>query len=222
MEQRAAGTMSGFLIVWSDVRPDLNTDYLHWFTREHALERVSTPGFLSVRLFTTRLPTAHRYLILYDLESPEVVSSPAYVAKLNQPSQWTQRVFPTLTNFMRAGGRVAHEAGMGQGSTITALTLPDVMPDNGATLVADLVNGDRISAARLYETDRERTSVKTKEKEVRGGDDRSFAGMLVVEGLDEQAVRQTLARQIAPELVRGSTVGTAIYNQVFCLQKRDT
>src|SRR5688572_23918145 len=115
----------GFLIVWSDVRPDLNTDYLHWFTREHAQERVSTPGFLGVRLFHHKLPEASRYLIVYELEQPETVSSPAYLAKLNNPTEWTQRTFKTLANFMRAGGRIRHTSGTGQGSVVTALTFPD-------------------------------------------------------------------------------------------------
>lgn len=212
----------GFLVVWSDVQPSLDTDYLHWFTREHALERVSTPGFLAVRLFRAALPGASRYLIIYDLESPEVLTSPAYVAKLNSPTPWTQRTFKTLANFMRAGGRIAHTAGTGQGGTVTALTLPGELPADGAGLVQALARGERIARVRLYETDTQRTAVKTREKDVRGGDDRSFAGLLLIEGIDEAAVAAATKRLegLAPQLVRDSTVGARLYGQVFGLERR--
>ncbi len=213
----------GFLIVWSDVDHNRDTDYLHWFTREHAHERVSTPGFLAVRLFRAPLPTTHRYLIIYELDRPEVLVSPDYIAKLNNPSPWTQATFKTLTNFMRAGGRIAHQAGTGQGGVVTALTFPDTLPADGAGLVATIVQGDRIAAARLYQTDRDRTAVKTKEKEVRQvTDDRSFAGMLLIEGLDEAAVKEAIKRlqEVAPKIERSSPVGARIYGQVFGLEKR--
>lgn len=212
----------GFLIVWSDVQKSMETDYSHWLTREHAQERVSTPGFLAVRVFRTELKTTYRYLIVYDLESPDVVSSPAYVAKLNSPSPWTQRVLPTLTNFMRGGGRVAHQSGIGAGSTATALTLPEQLPADSQALVKSLAACDRISAVRLYETDSQRTEVKTKEKEVRGGDDRSFAGMLLIEGLDGEAVTGALDRlkQLCPDVERDSPVGSLTYSQLFALEKR--
>ncbi len=212
---------AGFLIVWSDVDHPRDTDYLHWFTREHAQERVSTPGFQAVRLFRTKLPTTNRYLIVYELDRPETLTSPDYIAKLNNPSKWTQATFKTLTNFMRAGGRIQHQAGTGQGGVVTALTFPEQLPADGAGLVSSLAQGDRIAAARLYQTDRDRTAVKTKEKEVRQvTDDRSFAGMLLIEGLDEAAVTAAIKRLGETEIVRGSTVGARVYNAVFTLEKR--
>ncbi len=41
----------GLLVIWSDVAASDETDYLHWLTREHTSERVSTEGFLGVRVF---------------------------------------------------------------------------------------------------------------------------------------------------------------------------
>lgn len=211
----------GFLIVWSDVETARDTDYLHWFTREHAIERLGTPGFRAVRLFRAALPEGSRYLIVYELESPAVLTSPDYLARLNSPTPWTQRTFKQLKNFMRAGGRLAGQAGTGQGGTVTALTFPDRMPEDGDRLLAELVKGERIAAARLYQTDSERTQVKTREKEVRGGDDRSFAGMLLIEGIDEAAVTAAVKRLdgLAPQIVRDSSVGARVYGQVFAAKR---
>ena len=79
----------GFLAIWSDIDPAAETDYLHWMSREHAIERVSIPGFLSVRLFRALDVDARRYFILYELENAGVVGGPDYLARLNQPTPWS-------------------------------------------------------------------------------------------------------------------------------------
>jgi hypothetical protein len=40
---------AGFLAIWSDVKAEQETDYLHWLTREHTSERLDVDGFLRVR-----------------------------------------------------------------------------------------------------------------------------------------------------------------------------
>src|SRR3954469_23420033 len=97
--------------MWSDVDPGVEPDYLHWMTREHAIERVSIPGFLAMRMFRALDVDARRYFILYELENPDVVSGPDYLARLNHPTPWSQRIMPQLGNFARGGGRVVAEFG---------------------------------------------------------------------------------------------------------------
>src|SRR5882724_11592565 len=99
MEMRGAG----FLAIWSDVQPNHLTDYRHWLTREHTTERVTTTGFLGVRVFRAARADINRFFILYELESPEVLDGPAYLARLNAPTPWSQRIMPRLGNFVRAG-----------------------------------------------------------------------------------------------------------------------
>jgi hypothetical protein len=215
----------GFLAIWSDIDAQLETDYVHWLTHEHTTERVSTDGFMAVRVFRALKPVTRRYLIIYELESPDVVNSPAYLDKLNNPTPWTQRTLPILKNFMRGGGRLSHSAGTGHGGFVVAVTLRH-SPADGKKVVATLVQCDRVVAARLYETDQERTAVKTKEKVVRhvepGADDRSFSGVLLIEGIDESSLEAAIARlsEINPDMIRHSTVGATVYTSVFTLEKR--
>jgi len=97
---------NGFLAIWSDISPENETDYLHWFSREHALERLSVPGFHSVRMFRALDIPERRYFILYCLENAGVVSSEAYLQRLNRPTPWSQRIMPLLGNFgAAAAGR---------------------------------------------------------------------------------------------------------------------
>src|SRR6267143_2608722 len=95
---------AGFLAIWSDIAPNNLTDYRHWLTREHTTERVTTKGFLGSRVFRAARADIHRFFILYELEAPEVLDGPAYLARLNAPTPWSQRIMPQLGNFVRGGG----------------------------------------------------------------------------------------------------------------------
>ena len=51
---------AGFLAIWSDVRLEGETDYLHWLTREHTSERLGVDGFLRAVSYThLTLPTIY-------------------------------------------------------------------------------------------------------------------------------------------------------------------
>jgi len=104
----------GYLAIWSDLAPQDETDWTHWITREHAAERVGIDGFLACRIFRASGTTANRYFILYELTNPEVVGSPQYLARLNAPTPWSQRIMPRLQNFLRGGGRVIAASGIGR------------------------------------------------------------------------------------------------------------
>jgi hypothetical protein len=204
---------SGFLAIWSDIDPAAETDYLHWMTREHAKERVGLPGFLAMRLLRALHTDAQRYMMLYELETPDVVGGADYLARLNNPTPWTQRIMPQLRNFIRGGGLIVATSGSGQGGFVAAMPLNDLATVDGSSLVASLIKVDRISAVRVLATDLTRTSIKTREKGMRT-DDRSFEGLLVIEGLDEPAIRTALGTLAAPPS------DPTIYSTVFALDRR--
>ena len=98
------------LAIWSDVEPGQETDYLHWLTREHVLERVSVDGFLSGRVFRAEAGGKRRFFITYELQDTGVLAGPSYLARLNAPTPWSQRTMPILQNFARGGGPVVARA----------------------------------------------------------------------------------------------------------------
>jgi hypothetical protein len=200
---------AGFLAIWSDVRIEQESDYLDWLTREHTSERLSIEGFLRVRVYRCLDVSVRRYFIHYELRSPDVVGSPAYLARLNTPTPWSQRIMPILGNFVRGGGRVLARAGIGEGAFLAAVKLDDLAPIAGPALVANIVSEDRIVAAELLETDQQQSSIQTREKSLRGHDI-SYAGLLLVEGLDEASVAASIARLRFP-------TGNNVYAQVFQL-----
>lgn len=106
---------------------------------------------------------------------------------VSEPAPWSQRIMPRLRNIVRGGGRVA------------ALPLDAVPEEDGEGLCRALAGLDRIAAARLLCTDLAQTSIQTREKGLRRADD-SFAGLMLIEGLDEISVRNALwrLRSLAP------------------------
>ena len=210
---------AGFLAIWSDVESSQLIDYRHWLTREHTTERVTTRGFLASRVFRLMDSNLNRFFILYELESPEVLDGPAYLARLNAPSPWSQRIMPILGNFIRGGGVMAARAGRGEGSTVVALRLEN-LPKDAAKLAADIAALDGIAAVQVGVTDLARTSVPTKEKGLRK-DEGIFAGLLIVEALDEASLRAALRRisEMAPDVV-GDTGDAEVYQSMFALDAR--
>jgi hypothetical protein len=197
----------GFLAIWSDIDPATETDYLHWMSREHAIERVGIPGFVAMRMFRALDVDARRYFILYELENAGAVAGPDYLARLNQPTPWSQRIMPQLKNFARGGGTVAAVAGAGRGGFVAPLRLDDTA--GADALAAAAVKLDRVVTVRVLATDHAQTSIQTREKGMRTGD-RSFDGLLLIEGVDAQAVRSALDLVAVKRPVADRTVYTTI------------
>jgi hypothetical protein len=210
----------GFLAIWSDLAPEDKTDWSHWMTREHSSERVGIEGFLGCRIFRAEGTTVNRYFILYDLAMPDVVGGAQYLARLNAPTPWSQRMMPRLRNFARGGGQVVAGAGIGQGGVLAVVPLQSgpAHPDEIATVIASM---DRIVAAHVLVTDDVQTSIATREKGMRS-EDASFAALLLIEGLDENAVRTALwrLRSAAPEIAVEAMEAQPIYRMCFGLQGR--
>ena len=210
---------AGFLAIWSDVERKNLTDYRHWLTREHTTERVTTKGFLASRVFRADRSDIDRFFILYELEAPEVLDGAAYLARLNAPTPWSQRIMPLLGNFIRGGGVMTARAGRGEGSTIAAFRI-ERLPEQPQRLADAIAAFDGIAAVQIGATDLARTSVPTVEKGMRQYE-AVFAGLLIIEALDETSLRGALRRsaELAPGLL-GNAAEPEIYRSIFTLDAR--
>jgi hypothetical protein len=210
---------NGFLAIWSDVSPQDLTDYRHWLTREHTTERVTTSGFLACRVFRAVRTDVNRFFILYELEAPEVLDGKAYLARLNSPTPWSQCIMPRLGNFIRGGGSMMTRAGRGEGAIVLALRI-EQLPNDPGGLANAIVGCDGVVAVQIGATDQARTSVPTMEKGMRKSEG-FFAGLLVIEALDEAAVQDAWrkAAELAPDTV-GGVGDPEIYQSIFALDAR--
>ncbi|MCK1545142.1 hypothetical protein IVA87_06685 [Bradyrhizobium sp. 147] len=210
---------AGFLAIWSDIASEDLTDYRHWLTREHTTERVTTRGFLACRVFRALRADINRFFILYELETPDVLDGPAYLARLNSPTPWSRRIMPRLGNFVRGGGNVTVRAGRGEGGTAMVLRI-DRPPDDPAGFANAIAGCDDVVAVQIGATDQDRTSVPTVEKGMRTSEG-IFAGLLMVEALDETALQAAWhkAAELAPDVV-GRLGNPEIYQGIFALDAR--
>ena len=82
----------GFLLVLMQPPPALEEEFNAWYDTEHIPERLSVPGFETALRYVCT-DGAPRYLAMYDLASPGVLDSPAYLkVGFDNASPWTKRV----------------------------------------------------------------------------------------------------------------------------------
>jgi hypothetical protein len=210
---------NGILVIRSDIAPEIEADYLAWLTREHTLERVGVAGFVSARIFRCCRCDVRRYMILYDLDSPSVVDSDAYLARLNNPTPWSARMMPHLGAFMRGGGAVVATAGAGNGSALLPLVLDDDALGDGPAVVNELAGRDGIVAVRLVEADAERTTAPSRERTLRSAD-ASFERLLLIESLSpESAVAAAATNAALMRSIDGADRSGSAYREIFHLGK---
>jgi hypothetical protein len=183
----------GFMAIWSDVVPSDFDFYHHWLLREHFPERVAIPGFISARVFRRHVGPDFQFFIIYETESPQVLASPAYVARLNNPTSMTQKVMPKLKNFVRGAGRVVQSSGVCGGGTAKVMRFDESHPflsDANAriALFTSMNEMDRVLAVRLFEVDTAATTIQTEEKKIRTSKEEIYSQLLVVEAVDFHAL----------------------------------
>ena len=191
----------GLLAIWSTIAADVETDYLHWLTREHIFERVSVPGFLSGRVFKRRDSQPSQYFMLYELAEASVMSSPAYLARLNDPTPWTQRIMPRLMQFRRGGGSVDISGGHvgAHGSHLAIARFDGALPDaltgsKGRQFVEALAELDWVVNVQMMTVQTDATAIATREKSMRSSQEGEFSGLLIIQALDHAALERAVSR----------------------------
>ncbi|MEM9061324.1 MAG: hypothetical protein AAGD13_12755 [Pseudomonadota bacterium] len=95
----------GILAVLNDCAPGAEQDYEAWYLSEHLPERLSIDGFRWGRRYRA-LPAAGgelpEYLTYYETRDPAVLSSAAYLDRVNNPTAETSRIMShVFTNMVR-------------------------------------------------------------------------------------------------------------------------
>jgi hypothetical protein len=108
------------MVNWSDVAVEHRRAYYEWHSREHMVGRVALPGFLRGRRYIAA-NASRDFLVCYEVENIDVLTSQAYLDKANAPSELTRRTTPFVHNSSRALARVHASLGIGTGGC--ALTL---------------------------------------------------------------------------------------------------
>jgi hypothetical protein len=189
--------MTGILAIWNNRAPDSAAAYERWYNGEHLPERVAVPGFRSGRRYEA-LSAALQYFTFYEVDSPAVLSSPAYLARLESPTEATRAIMPSLQMMTRTVCEVVAAAGHLTGSHAVTVRFGDPLARrfDAGSFAARLAARDEVARVRLWTAAAAQTPQDTREMRSRGAPDGAIGSALMIE-----CFRADGARHIARSLV---------------------
>ncbi|HKW90926.1 MAG TPA: hypothetical protein VJX92_03440 [Methylomirabilota bacterium] len=204
----------GVLAFWHDVAPGSDAEFDHWHLSEHIPERIAVPGFLRARRYVT-LDAPPKYFYFYETESLETLQSPAYLARLGDPTPWTRRSMPLVRNNKRTACRVVMTAGAGLGGVIATLELgpragheDELRSWLTGTALRAAAEHPGIVATHLLEGDASvSTAARSDEKKLLEKPDELVRWVVLIEAADPPPLEATCRDLLSPEAVarRGAT-----------------
>ncbi|MGB8434024.1 MAG: hypothetical protein WCE38_07190, partial [Burkholderiales bacterium] len=100
----------GLLAVWNDISAADESEFNAWYAEEHFPERLSVPGILTARRYRD-ISAPLRYAAIYDTASVAVLTSPAYLDRLANPSPRTRAIMPRFNSMTRAACEIVTDHG---------------------------------------------------------------------------------------------------------------
>jgi hypothetical protein len=179
------------LLLSFDIVPEAISEHDEWHSHEHLPERLSIPGFLRGTRWVAARATP-RYFVLYEVAGVSVLTSGAYLERLNNPTSWTTRMMQHYRGMSRGLCSVSGSFGDGVGHYARLVRFA---PRSGAAegmrkrllegLLPAMPKKRGICSAHLLE--RAAAPAMTKEQRIRGAD----AGVdwaILVTGYEEAAI----------------------------------
>jgi hypothetical protein len=218
---------AGAMINWITVGSGDVPLYEDWYNFQHLPERVSTPGFLRARRFIAADqpdPASLDYLTVYETEAPEVLASPVYLRRLDNPTDLTRHVVPLFRNFRRAACATTVVAGAGSSRRILAFELEargDLTSLRSALrdrIFPSEITNRRIHAGSFYEPDAKISAAKNGTKEGQASSQQQADALLVLAELQTTADSGEIAADVLTALANsGDEVSVLRPPRVFDL-----
>lgn len=176
-----------------DIETDAIEEHDRWHTHEHLPERLSIPGFRRGTRWVA-VEGAPRYMVLYEVESLATLASPAYLARLNNPTPWTSRIMTHYRGMIRGLCSVLGSFGYGQGGDAALIRFTPLEP-RAAELhrwlleeaLPRIPQASGLGSAHLLQG--ARAAAMTNEQRIRGAD-RGVDSAVILTGYDGKAVAE--------------------------------
>lgn len=173
----------GLMAFWSDIDEDYVLRYQEWHNCEHVPERVSIPGFLRGRRYRHAAGGPH-FLMMYETRDTGVLSSDAYLAALNRPTDWTREALTHFRNPVR--NIYTRLDARGQAGPFCAPWLMAVRFNCGdlagaGDWLAEMVAQAGIDRAQLWAVDEAVSGIQTSERKIYGGGPGEQQYLLLIE-----------------------------------------
>src|ERR1700756_287507 len=112
----------GMLLTSMDIDPAHEGEFNRWYDREHLEERVAIDGFVEARRYRAHTGSP-KNLFLYSTKTIDVLDSPAYRARLSNPTEWSKVNMARFKNMIRAVARITVSRGVGRGAKLGIVRL---------------------------------------------------------------------------------------------------
>ena len=221
----------GVAAIWHNVAPDIQPDYNHWHCSEHMLERVGIEGFLRGRRYDA-INGRPQFFHFYETTTPAVLTSPAYMQRLNNPTPWTQRIGPHIKNNNRTLSQVVHSVGCGVGAAILTIRMVanhdreiDFFRWVSQELFPFINKESGVVAAHLLKGDKQASETETEEKAMREKPDEVTDWIIFIEAIDDKTLLKIWDNKYASEKAliengaHSASIGT--YKLHFSLSSED-
>ena len=206
---------TGMIVIWNDIKEEMRDEFVQWHSIEHLPERVSIPGFISGQRWYGE-HASPQYLTTYVTQNTGVLTSDAYIQRLNDPTPWTLKTVAAFRHTCRAAGEVMWEYGSkkGYGGHILAIRITEL---EDLTILTEYLNSlanspeqcfAELLRARLVLTTPTASQLPTAERAVRTGDQNEPHMVLLLESFSGEApLRHALSKITAhiPKLMHSST-----------------
>jgi len=184
----------GAVFIWNDVDPSGLDLFYAWHDREHIPERLSIPGFRRGRRY---ICPGHspEWLTLYEAADLDVVVSPVYLERLNNPTPATVDTLRYFRNTSRAVCRIVHSIGSSSGGYALALRVDVAAAQAGvmkeyfcADVFPRIAALTSVVACHLYMADQPGSYLNTAESDTREFD--VPAWVVLIEATTPQAAER--------------------------------
>lgn len=196
-----AGT--GVVAIWHDLLPEARDEFYEWHNREHMPERLGIPGFQRGRRYIA-LNAGPVYFNLYEADSVQVLGGEDYLARLNAPTPWTQKVVQSYRNVARSICDVHYSDGVGHGAYLLTLRFDvaaerytEVLQALRDRVLPPLVDAQGITGVHFGTADEAVSKVETAEKKARSEGTEIPAWVIMIEGCAADYVTHVRERLVA-------------------------
>jgi hypothetical protein len=185
----------GILAIWNDCRAGREAEFEEWFQGEHLLERLSVPGFQFGRRHQA-ISGSNGYFNFYLVEQPEVLTSKAYLERLDNPTPMTKKIMSEI--FINMNRTVCHRTlrrGGFRGAYAVTARFNDAFDIGTLTRLADtLVKDAAVAACEIWTAVDPAGQPVSMEEKLRGGDKKIKACLMI------DTLRQADAEKLGDQL----------------------
>jgi len=109
-DQTAPEGAGGLLLVGMTPAPEVETTFNAWYDTEHVPALARAPGVLSARRFRAQNSSGPKYVALYHLASPEVITGPEW-KRASESTPMPELIRPQISDRLRLVSRAYRRQG---------------------------------------------------------------------------------------------------------------